>query len=129
MPIRALVVDDSTAMRTYVTAVLESTGAYEVEEAGDGFEVLRRLPRGGIGLFVIDVNMPDFSGIEVLRTLRQHPEHPRTPIVVMTTESRLGDGERARQAGASEVLAKPFTGQQLLDAIARAQRAAVGGAA
>jgi len=129
MPIRALVVDDSTAMRTYVTAVLESTGDYEVEEVSNGFEALRRVPRGDFGLFVLDVNMPDINGIELIRMLRHNPHHARTPILVMTTEVNLGDAERARLVGASVVVAKPFTPEGLLDAIAQARRITAGGAA
>lgn len=124
MPIRALVVDDSPAMRNFVSSVLESTQAYDVDEVGHGFEAIRRLPHGDYGLFVIDVNMPDLNGIEVVRTLREHPRHARTAVVVMTTESRLGDADRARSAGASVVLTKPFTPAALLDAIDRAQRLA-----
>jgi two-component system chemotaxis response regulator CheY len=126
MPIRALVVDDSAAMRTFVSSVLESTGDFDVDEVGHGFEAIRLLPRGDYALFVFDVNMPDFNGIELIRAVREQPRYSRTPLVVMTTEGRLGDLERARQAGAQVVITKPFTPAGLLEAVARARE--LGGA-
>lgn len=127
MPIRALVVDDSAAMRAFVSSVLESTGEFEVDDVGHAFEAIRLLPRAEYGLFVFDINMPDFSGIELIRTVREQPRHASTPIVVMTTEGRLGDLDRAKAAGATVAMAKPFTRAELLDAVARARGA--GGAA
>lgn len=121
MPIRALVVDDSAAMRTFVSSVLESTGEYDVDEVGHGFEAIRLLPRGDYALFVFDVNMPDFNGIELIRAVREHPRYSQTPLVVMTTEGRLGDVERARTAGAKVVITKPFTPAGLLAAVAEAR--------
>ncbi|MCY1058311.1 response regulator [Nannocystis sp. SCPEA4] len=121
MPIRALVVDDSAAMRTFVSSVLESTGDYDVDEVGHGFEAIRLLPRGDYSLFVFDVNMPDFNGIELIRAVREHPRYSQTPLVVMTTEGRLGDVERARAAGAKVVITKPFTPAGLLEAVAEAR--------
>ncbi|MBZ5713080.1 response regulator [Nannocystis pusilla] len=121
MPIRALVVDDSAAMRTFVSSVLESTGDYDVDEVGHGFEAIRLLPRGDYSLFVFDVNMPDFNGIELIRAVREHPRYSQTPLVVMTTEGRLGDVERARAAGAKVVITKPFTPAGLLAAVAEAR--------
>ncbi|WAS98616.1 response regulator [Nannocystis punicea] len=125
MPIRALVVDDSAAMRTFVSSVLESTGEFDVDEVGHGFEAIRLLPRGDYALFVFDVNMPDFNGIELIRAVREQARYSRTPLVVMTTEGRLGDVERARQAGAQVVITKPFTPAGLLEAVAQAR--ALGG--
>ena len=127
MPIRALVVDDSAAMRTFVSSVLESTGDYDVDEVGHGFEAIRLLPRGDYSLFVFDVNMPDFNGIELIRAVREHPRYSQTPLVVMTTEGRLGDVERARAAGAKVVITKPFTPAGLLAAVAEARGLGGGG--
>lgn len=122
MSIRALVVDDSAAIRTFVSSVLESTGEYEVDESGHGFEAIRQLARAEYGLFVFDVNMPGLTGIELIRAVREHPRYQGAPIVVVTSEGRLGDAERARQAGAQAVLTKPFTPAALLEAVAGARR-------
>lgn len=128
MSIRALVVDDSAAIRTFVSSVLESTGEYDVDDVGHGFEAIRLLARAEYGLFVFDVNMPDLTGIELIRTVREHPRYQSAPIVVVTSEGRLGDADRARQAGAQAVLTKPFTPAALLEAVTAARRHCRGGA-
>lgn len=126
MPIRALVVDDFAAIRAFVGSILESTGEYEVEEVGGGFEAIRSLTRGSYGLIVADVNMPELNGIELIRAVRELPRNAGVPILVMSTEGRLGDLERARGAGASAIITKPFTPEGLLAAVAAARRAAGG---
>lgn len=122
MSIRALVVDDSAAIRTFVSSVLESTGEYEVDDVGHGFEAIRQLARTDYGLFVFDVNMPGLTGIELIRAVREHPRYTTAPIVVVTSEGRLGDADRARQAGAQAVLTKPFTPAALLEAVTAARQ-------
>lgn len=127
MPIRVLVVDDFAAMRTFVSSALESAGEFEVEEVGHGFEAIRSLRRSEYELLIADINMPDFNGIELIRAVRELPRYAATPIVVMSTEGRLGDLERARAAGASAVLTKPFTREGLLAAVAAARQAVASG--
>ena len=107
-------------MRDYVSSILEAAGDYEVHEVDNGFEALRALPRQEFGLIVTDINMPDVSGIELTRFVRQNIKHAETPVVVISTDGSEVDRERALQAGASAFLPKPFTGQQLVAAIAEA---------
>lgn len=127
MPDQVLVVEDSRAMRQYVRAILEATGRYTVVEVDNGFDALRLLPREAVDLVVTDINLPDVSGIELLRFLRKHDTHARTAVLVISTDASAADIERARQAGASAFLSKPFTGRALLDAIERARQAAAEG--
>jgi two-component system chemotaxis response regulator CheY len=120
MPTRVLLVEDSRAMRDYVTSILEGAGDYEIEEVGNGFDALRVLPRSEYGLIITDINMPDVSGIELTRFVRQSPRHAQTPLVVISTEAAEIDRERAMAAGASAFVAKPFTPEDFLAAVARA---------
>jgi two-component system chemotaxis response regulator CheY len=119
-----LLVEDSRAMRAFVSSILESSGGWEVHEVDNGFEALRVLPRGAFGLIVTDVNMPDINGIELTRFVRRMPSHARTPVIVISTDGAEEDGRRAIAAGASAFLAKPFTAEQLLATIDRVQREA-----
>ena len=105
-------------MRQFVRAILETTGQYEVLEVTNGFEALRILPRQDFDLIVTDINMPDVSGIELTRFIRGNARHKHVPVLVISTDASAVDAERARQAGASAFLAKPFDGAQLHDAIA-----------
>lgn len=129
MPAQVLLAEDSRAMRQYVRAILESGGDHEVQEVDNGFDALRVLPRQRFDLIVTDINMPDVSGIELVRFVRSGGPHVETPIVVISTDATTKDVERARAAGASAFVAKPFTGQDLLDAIARAREAVGEGSA
>ena len=117
---RVLVVEDSAAMRGLVTATLENGGAYEVTQAQSGFDALRRLPRSSFDLIITDINMPDINGLELIHAIRQQARHRRTPLVVITANDRDRDVERALKLGASAVLTKPFTGDDLLETVARA---------
>jgi two-component system, chemotaxis family, chemotaxis protein CheY len=124
MPIRVLLVEDSAAMRTFVGSVLEAAGGFVVDEVKDGFDALRLLPRSDYDLVVTDINMPDINGLELIRTIRQHARHAHTPLVVITTNDRDRDVERALKLGASAVLTKPFTPEELLVTVGAAQKIA-----
>jgi two-component system chemotaxis response regulator CheY len=121
MSVHVLLVDDSRAMRDYVSSILEAAGEYEVHEVDNGFDALRELPRENYGLIVTDINMPDVSGIELSRYVRSTEKHADTPVIVISTDASAVDRERAISAGASAFLAKPFTAQDLLDTIAQAR--------
>jgi two-component system chemotaxis response regulator CheY len=126
---RVLVVEDSPAMRTFVRTVLEQ-GPEEVEvhEATSGFDALRLLPRGSYGLVITDINMPDINGLELLRFVRQGPQHRDTAVLVISTMSSERDRERALALGADVFLAKPFSPETLREAVLRC-RELRGGAA
>jgi CheY-like chemotaxis protein len=121
MPDKVLVVEDSRAMRGFVSSILEATGQYEVVEVDNGFDALRALPRGDYVLIVTDVNMPDVSGIELTKFVRANAKYKGIPVVVISTDSSRTDLRRAREAGASHFLAKPFTAEELLEVVARAR--------
>lgn len=123
MPEQVLVVEDSRAMRDFVTSILEAVGDYEVHEVDNGFEALRALPRGQYALIITDINMPDVNGIEFIRFVRKSPAHANTPVIAMSTDASSVDTQRAMTAGASAFLAKPFTGEQFLEAIEQIRQA------
>jgi len=123
-PVQVLLVEDSRAMRDYVSSILEAEGNFEVHEVTNGFDALRTLPRGDYGLIVSDINMPDVSGIELARFVRQTERHANTPMIVISTDASTVDRERAIGAGANAFLAKPFSGEQLVATIEAALAAA-----
>ena len=109
-------------MRSFVGSVLESDGDYLVDEVKDGFDALRLLPRAAdYDLVITDINMPDINGLELIRAIRQHPRHGSTPLIVITTNDRERDVERALKLGATTVLTKPFTPEDLLATVAAAR--------
>lgn len=116
---RLLIVDDSKLMRDMVAACLRPLGAVTFEFAGTGLEAIERLALSGFDLVVLDLNMPDVGGIEVIEFVRAQDRLKTLPILIVTT--RGDDASRARvlDAGASSFLAKPFAPVQILDEVRR----------
>jgi two-component system chemotaxis response regulator CheY len=118
LPARILVVDDSSAMRAFVRAALEEADiAGDVIEASSGFEALRILPREAFTLAIVDINMPDVNGLELIRFMRGSEAHLTTPLIVISSEASPRDRERGLALGANAYLAKPFTADQLLGTV------------
>jgi two-component system chemotaxis response regulator CheY len=70
-----------------------------------------------VDLAVVDVNMPDVNGLELVRFMRQREEHAKTPVLMISTEASARDVERGLALGADAYLAKPFTAEELLEAV------------
>ena len=123
MPVRVLLVEDSPSTRSFVAGVLAGGGIADVSDVIDvrqvasGFAALQVLPGGNFDLIITDVNMPDVSGLELLRFVRGAPALRGLPVVVISTEGRDRDRERCLALGADVFLTKPFTPEALLAAV------------
>lgn len=117
-PLRILIVEDSSAMRAFVRAALEEGGNAEVHEAASGFEALRVLPRRQFDLVIVDVNMPDINGLELVSFMRRSDPHRETPLLIISTEASARDRERGLSLGANAYLSKPFAPEELRAAVA-----------
>jgi two-component system chemotaxis response regulator CheY len=115
--IRALVVDDSLAMRRSLMYALQRLGGVECTEAHDGADGLKKLTQGHYDLILTDINMPLMDGLKLISLIRQRPEYRTTPIVVITTESAAADRERAMTLGASAYLVKPVQTKVVQDTV------------
>lgn len=110
---RALIVDDSSAMRAFVRATLESLGDLTVVESTSGFEALRVLPRESFDIVIVDVNMPDINGLELVSFMRRSTQHQKTPLIVISTEASSREKDRALSLGADSFISKPFGPDEL----------------
>jgi len=108
-----LAVDDSVSVRHLLKVSLGSLG-YGVVEAGDGFEGLATAKRQSVNLVITDLNMPGMDGISFIRQLRQLPAYRGVPIIMLTTESDDDLKMRAKAAGATGWITKPFKQDQLV---------------
>ncbi len=111
-----LAVDDSTSLRQMVAFTLKSSG-YDVVEAVDGQDALEKLRDRSVDLVLTDQNMPRMDGLTLVRHLRAQPQHQKTPILILTTESSDEMKHAGRAAGATGWLVKPFDPQRLIDVI------------
>jgi len=111
---RLLIVDDSKVMRDMVAACLRPLGDVSFEFAGSGLEAIERLALGAFDLVVLDLNMPDVGGVEVIEFVRSQDKLRTLPILVVTTRGDDASRTRVLEAGASGFLAKPFVPEQIL---------------
>jgi two-component system chemotaxis response regulator CheY len=95
----------------------------EVTEATSGFDALRILPRSRFDLLLVDINMPNINGLELISFIRRSETHRETPLMIISTEASERDRSRAFQLGANAYLAKPFTADALLTAVRDLQAA------
>jgi len=110
---RTLVVDDSPTMRRMVMASLRGVCVGGFAEAASGLEAVEQLALQPVSLIVLDLNMPDMHGLEVLAFVRRHPVLKALPIIVLTTRGDEASRLAALAAGASVYLTKPFTPESL----------------
>jgi two-component system chemotaxis response regulator CheY len=111
---RLLIVDDSKVMRDMVAACLRPLGDVSFEFAGSGLEAIERLALGAFDLVVLDLNMPDVGGVEVIEFIRSQDKLRTLPVLVVTTRGDDASRTRVLEAGASGFLAKPFVPEQIL---------------
>ena len=110
---RAIVIDDSKAMRRILKTALVSQG-FEVVEAENGRQAIQYLRElGGLDLALVDWNMPEITGIELVELLRADTGFSSMRLMMVTTETEPEQVERALIAGADEYLMKPFTKETL----------------
>jgi len=105
---RTLIVDDSPTMRRMVMASLRDVCAGGFAEAASGLEAIEQLAIGPVALMVLDLNMPDMHGVEVLKFVRGHDAFRRLPVIVLTTRGDESSRAAALAAGASLYVTKPF---------------------
>lgn len=115
--LRALVVDDSPAMRRNLIYALSRLGTLECIEAQDGAEGLKKFRGDAFDLVLTDINMPLMDGLKLVSQIRNGGYRSRVPILVITTDSAAEDRERALQLGASAYLVKPIQARDVLDTV------------
>ena len=111
-----LAIDDSAAIRQMVAFTLKRAG-YEVVEASDGLDGLKKAKAKTVDLILTDQNMPNMDGLDLVKNLRALPQYKTVPILLLTTESSDAMKAQGRAAGATGWLVKPFDPQKLIDTV------------
>jgi len=105
---RAIIIDDSKAMRVLLGRILADLG-FDVTEAANGREGIERLRANGqTDLALVDWNMPEMSGVDFVRAVRSEPDYDPLRIIMVTTETEMSRVVKALGAGANEYIMKPF---------------------
>ena len=105
---RILIADDSATIRKMIRASLQTLEGTDFTEAATGLEAIEQLAVAAVQLIILDLNMPDMHGIDVLRFVRRHHHYRNLPVIVLTTRGDDSSREAATQAGATTYMTKPF---------------------
>ena len=117
--VRFLVVDDFATMRRILRNLLKELGYNSVDEAEDGVSALQKLRTQPFDFVVSDWNMPNMTGIDLLRTIRADEQLKHIPVLMVTAEAKKENIIAAAQAGASGYVVKPFTAATLDEKLKR----------
>ena len=107
--IKVLIVDDFATMRRIVKGVLKQLGFNNIIEAEDGNAALEELRKEKIGLIVSDWNMPNMSGLDLLKVVRGDDQFKNIPFIMVTAEGQKENVIEAVKSGVSNYIVKPFT--------------------
>ncbi len=118
MSVKILAIDDSRTIRNLLTMALEKAG-FEVSTAVDGVDGVNKFQQEHADLVITDVNMPNKDGFGVIEDIRGGDKNRGVPVLVLTTESGAALKERARNAGATGWIVKPFDDEALVSVIRR----------
>jgi two-component system cell cycle response regulator DivK len=113
---RILYIEDNEANRMIVRDLLKRT-KYQLAEAHDGEEGVAKALELRPGLILMDIQLPKISGLEAIRRLRAEASTAATPIIAITSFALSGDEQKAKAAGATAYLAKPYSPFDLLKLI------------
>ena len=109
-----LIVDDSKVMRDMIVACLRPRSDFAFAHASSGLEAIERLSLRPVDLVVLDLNMPDIGGIEVVEFVRGQDKLRDLPIIIVTTRGDDASRARSLEAGASHFMTKPFSPEAIL---------------
>lgn len=108
-----LIVDDFPTLRRITRKFLNELGYYDIQDAVDGEDALRKLRSEPYDLILTDWNMPNMDGLELIKLIRADKKLSDLPILLVTTEARREKIVEAAEAGASGYIVKPFTAATL----------------
>jgi two-component system chemotaxis response regulator CheY len=112
-----LVVDDSKVMRDMIVACLRADPALRFTHAASGLEAIERLSLAAFDLVVLDLNMPDIGGVEVVQFVRGQDRLRSLPIIIVTTRGDETSRAKSLSAGASRFMVKPFDPEIILSEV------------
>ncbi len=120
---KVLVIDDSNTIRRSAEIFLKQ-GGYEVVLAEDGFDALAKVNDHEPHLIFCDILMPRLDGYQTCAIIKRNPKFSGVPVIMLSSKDGLFDKARGRMVGSQDYLTKPFTKDQLLQAVEQHRKAA-----
>ena len=115
---KVMVIDDSKTIRRTAESLLKKAGC-DVLTAIDGFEALAAIADSHPDIIFVDIMMPRLDGYQTCALIKHNSEFKHTPVIMLSSKDGLFDRARGRIVGSEQYLTKPFTKDELLDAIRR----------
>jgi two-component system chemotaxis response regulator CheY len=113
---KVLIVDDSSTTRRIISTAIKSLKFY-YEEAKDGFEALQKLPLKDFDLIIVDINMPNINGLELIQYCKNSDLYKNIPIIIISTEDSEEDKKRGLNLGANAYLMKPVQPARIAEVV------------
>ena len=120
--VKVLVIDDSNTIRRSAEIFLKQ-GGYQVLLAEDGFDALSKVNDHEPDLIFCDILMPRLDGYQTCAIIKRNTKFANTPVIMLSSKDGLFDKARGRMVGSQDYLTKPFTKDQLLQAVEQHRRA------
>lgn len=114
--VKVLIVDDSSTIRRTAETILKKEG-YTVDTAEDGFKALAKVVAFKPDIIFLDIMMPRLDGYQVCSVVKSNPEFEHTPILMLSSKDSIFDKARGRLSGSEHFMTKPFSPDELLQAI------------
>ena len=114
--IKVMLVDDSVAIRRTAETLLKREG-YTVFTADDGFEALSKIVDNHPDIIFLDIMMPRLDGYQTCTVIKNNRRFKTTPVIMLSSKDGVFDKARGKLVGSEQFLTKPFTREELLDAI------------
>lgn len=114
--LKVMVIDDSKTIRRTAESLLSKAGC-QVFTAMDGFEALAKIVDDEPDIIFVDIMMPRLDGYQTCALIKNNPRFRQTPVIMLSSKDGLFDKARGRIVGSEQYLTKPFTREELLDAI------------
>ncbi len=112
-----LIVEDNPVNQKLIAFLLARAG-YSYEVAENGVDALQRIERNAFKLVLMDMMMPVMNGYDATKAIRANPKTKHLPVIALTANAMKGEDDKCRAAGCSDYLAKPYSKDQILNAIA-----------
>ncbi|MCP4604643.1 MAG: response regulator [Proteobacteria bacterium] len=112
-----LIVEDSPAMRQFLSHTLARIKDFDVVEAEDGLEGLKKLSARKFDIIIVDINMPLMNGLKLIKLIKSDETNSDIPIIIVSTEGAEEDQQRALQLGVNAYLTKPLNAQQVVSKV------------
>ncbi len=114
--LKVMVIDDSKTIRRTAETLLKKEGC-EVITANDGYEALAKIADTRPDIIFVDIMMPRLDGYQTCALIKHNQKFRNTPVIMLSSKDGLFDRARGRIVGSEQYLTKPFTKEELLDAI------------